>query len=220
MKPHKLYKLLGAAIVILASTGVAHAARSISYDCGQFMGTDAVAPDGYSLTLSPGADTTNGCAGSGSEFDTSYPNEQWMSQGTTTALSSSGTFAPDWEILTTEVPNASGTQSTIFTVEFEYSLGVLTNDPGCATQTASLSFTGGSRSASYSMFDACGGSGDYTFTFNTATGQIAAPTGWNLGTATAAPEIDPSSAVGGLTLLLSGLAILRGARSSSGNAAR
>jgi hypothetical protein len=46
--------------------------------------------------------------------------------------------------------------------------------------------------------------------------QVCTPTGGNPGSgATAAPEIDPASAMAGLTLALGGLTVLRGRRSKS-----
>jgi hypothetical protein len=214
---------LGLIVLGMIACGAAHA-RTISYDCGGYTGTfQPIDPaSGITLNFTPGVDTSDttvqgdgtidggaACAGfnalgdiepGGATLASAPIGNQWMEQGN--FYNSSGLNA-NWEVLVT-----APTGSSDFTVEYLYNNPMLTqSDPGCEKETATLSLSTG---ASYSLKDACGGSGDYLFTFNNK-GQLVGSNPFS-GTTTAAPEIDSKSATAGLTLLFGLIAVVRGRR--------
>jgi hypothetical protein len=205
-------KFINSSVVIVLGMiicGAAHA-RTLQYDCGQYdtsLSDAPLAPDGFALSIVAGADSTaGGCSGFNGAGDPTVntPGNQWMLQGGVVNPPTGSPFDPGWEVLVTE-PTTSA-----FTVEFLYDSTTAALDPACLTETATLTLLTGS----YSYKGACGGSGDYTFTFNAKTGQLEG-SAWQ-GVVASAPEIDPRSAISGLTLLFGFIAVMRGRRKSGG----
>jgi hypothetical protein len=209
-------------------------ARTISYDCGQYNSYKSVDPEGakgLTVSFSPGVDTSDttvtgdgsidngaacegynasGAIGPGGASASNPVGKQWMEQGNFYNSTSNGLQA-NWEVVVT-TPTASNPSSN-FTVEFLYNTPMISQtDAGCKSETATLHLSSG---ASYSLKDACGGSGDYLFTF-TKQGQLVGSNPFSGTTTTAAPEIDSKSAIAGVTLLLGLIAVLRGRRRSGG----
>jgi hypothetical protein len=97
------------------------------------------------------------------------------------------------------------TTSGAIEVDFNYF------NTSCGGESASLAV----GKQKYTSGNPCA-AGDNAFFFNDSTGKLVlegAVSGWKPGTVASAPEIDPNSAVTGLSLLLGSLAVLRGRRS-------
>jgi hypothetical protein len=222
----KFLNFMGLVVLGTIVCGAAHARRTISYDCGAYQTTLAQSPfqvgtnvpttvlpinvanssldvGNYSLTIGPGAGFGAGFCEVDNSPDGIAVASQWMLQGGATKSPNTG-FNALWEVLVTDDPGK-------FTVDFMYD-STITNkgvDPGCAGDTAMLSV----NSAKYSLKGACGGAGDYSFTFNGSTGKLIG-SAWS--TVAATPEIDSKSALSGLTLLLGLIAMTRARRGLDG----
>jgi hypothetical protein len=208
-------------------------ARSISSDTPNFQLTSTTGSTssatlditGYTLTFAPGTSATN------SAYGALVPGISLPYSTAVNNYNASNAFMYNWGPNPT-VYNASppsiteqvdvyqlvngqslpvlGSSSTFTTnnaieVDFNYA-----STSGCSGQTASLKV----GTSSFSVKNPCG-AGDNAFFFNTnANGQVVlegTPSGW-ASTAHSTPEMDPNSAVTGLTLLLGGLAVLVGRR--------
>jgi hypothetical protein len=140
-----------------------------------------------------------------------------------------GTSATSYSILTNDNPssgvaylwggfNSNGNQKgdavvllnsgSTLTVDFDYS-----KNKGCSAASITVD------SVMYSAVDPCRLSNAETqLVFNTSTGKLQNSSsylnggGWTEKSVASAPEIDPTSAIGGLTLLIGALAVLRGGR--------
>jgi hypothetical protein len=232
----KFLNSTGLIVLGMILCGAAHA-RTISYDCGQYNSYKSVDPEGskgLTVSFAPGVDTSDttvtgdgtidngaacegysatGAIGPGGALVSNPVGKQWMEQGNFYNSTNNGLQA-NWEVVVTK-PTASNPNSD-FTVEFLYNTPMISQtDSGCKSETATLKLSSG---ASYSLKDACGGSGDYLFTF-TKQGQLVGSNPF-AGTTTAAPEMDSKSAIAGVTLLLGLIAVLRGRRRSGGLALR
>jgi hypothetical protein len=213
--------------------GAAHA-RTISYDCGQYNSYKSVDPEGTkgpTVSFTPGVDTSDttvtgdgtidngaacegynaaGAIAPGGALATNPVGKQWMEQGNFYNSTNNGLQA-NWEVVVT-TPTSSNPNSN-FTVEFLYNTPMISQtDAGCKSETATLNLSTG---ASYSLKDACGGSGDYLFTF-TRQGQLVGSNPFSGTTTTSAPEIDSKSAATCLTVLLGLIAVMQGRRKSRG----
>jgi hypothetical protein len=219
----KFLNWMGLSVLGMIACGAAHA-RTISYDCGGYTPYTSIDPEGaagLTLSFTPGVETSvtsapegtiddkaacqgfsaTGAIAPGGSIATSPLGPQWMEQGN--FYENPGLNA-NWEVVVTDLTGSSN-----FTVEFLYNNPMLTqSDLGCEQDTATLSLSTG---ASYAMKNACGGSGDYLFTFNSQ-GQLVGTSPFPATTTTAAPEIDSTSAVAGMTLLFGLIAVIRGRR--------
>jgi hypothetical protein len=100
--------------------------------------------------------------------------------------------------------------------------GWCTNGPAASLKFGGNTYTGGcSGSSTDLLFSQSGSLVGYVTDASNGTATIHAGTsvpGWTESGAVSAPEMDPSSAMAGLTLLLGGLAVLRGGRRAHGAA--
>jgi hypothetical protein len=96
------------------------------------------------------------------------------------------------------------TVELLTTGQYDFNFGY--ESTGCASETASFSL----GTAKYSESNPCANPGALVVT----NGVVTSVTNFSKVPTVAAPEIDPNSVIAGLTILLGGLAIIRGARKS------
>jgi hypothetical protein len=199
--------LIGSGLLVMAVCGAA-SARGISYDGGQFDTQGTVNGATASLLLN-----NNLTAVFGPGTTTAASADSWTNPNSNFVVPAGvvNVWEYNWGTNVSNDPNGDPidimervTVELLTTGQYDFNFGY--ESTNCSGETASFSL----GTAKFSESNPCANPGALVVT----NGVVTSVTNFSSVPKVSAPEIDPNSAVAALTILLGGLAIVRGARKS------